>query len=109
MIVPIELVRKVAREGLERIDAALERADAERAAGAINLAQKLNRLDLVRPHREKLIVALQQDQDPDTGLFPKKDWHVPFVPVLLRTTSLAVLRARPVHPVRELQRILSSD
>ena len=112
MIIPVKLLRRLHDTALTRIERALTEdvdGDTEKAVAAVGLAQKLGRLDLVIPHREKLILTLQKDQDPDTGLWPHEEWHVPLVPVLLRATTLRVLGARLTHPVRELERILSSD
>ena len=112
MIIPVELVRKLHDAALEKIDQALADVDAldkQQAAGLVGLAQKLHRLDLVLPHRERLIPILQQGQDPETGDFPHEAWHVWLVPVLSTMAALRVLGATLKYPVRELERILSSD
>ena len=112
VIIPTQVVRDThdrALAALGELPAHAREGRAQNISSLITLALKLDRIDLVLPHRDALVEALQRDQDPDTGMWTHEDWHVPFVPVLQRVTALHVLDARPVHPVRELERILSSD
>ena len=111
-MIPVKLVRRIRDTARARIARALddlEPDDREKVIGTIALAHRLGRLDLVLPRRERLIPILQQGQDGASGGFPHEEWHVPLVPVLLTVTGLRVLGAGLLHPVRELERILSSD
>ena len=112
MMIPVKLVRRIRDTARARIARALDDldvGDAAKAGDLLGLAQKLDCLDRVPPHRDRLIEALRADQDPDTGMWTHEEWHVPLVPVLQRVPMLHLLGAPPLHPVRELERILSSD
>ena len=112
MIVPAQVVRAMHARALDELAQLPEHARegrAESVSSLVTLARKLDRLDLVTPHRELLVAALQHDQDPDTGMWKHEEWHVPLVPVLQRVTALAVVGAKPLGPVRELERILADD
>jgi hypothetical protein len=112
MTIPAGVVRNVHERALAALDELPEHARegrAESISGFVTLALKLDRLDRVAPHREALLTALQAGQDPDTGTWAHEEWHVPLVPVLQRVTALHALGARPMHPVRELERVLSDE
>ena len=111
MLIPAALVRKVHQRALAAIERVVREpgaANVETASLAVELAQKLGRLDSLVGCRERLIEILQADQDPQTGLWPRNQWHAPLVPAILRVPVLKMLGARPTHPVREIERILAS-
>jgi hypothetical protein len=111
MVIPAPLVRKVqqrAVEAIERLAQNPDAADREAAYEAVELAQKLGRLDMLLPCREKLIPLFQKDQDPQTGLWPRNEWHAPLVPAILHVPPLKMLGGRPTHPVRAIERVVAS-
>ncbi len=112
MVIPAPLVRELHRRALDaiaRITADAVALDVHRAVEAVTLAWRLNRIDLVLPHKGALAASLRAGQDPATGNFARAEYHVPLVPFLERGTALHALGATFEHPARDLQRILASD